>query len=240
MTTFDEIPDISTRPDGLGFLKLQIGGKKLKLGDIAWVSDKLATTQGAGLPLYRSLGMLARMKAGTPTGDVLTDVVSRMNDGASFTNSIRAHEDALGSLPCALIEAGEQSGTLQRAFDRISHNAEVQIRLRRKIRAAMSYPLIVLSISLVLIFVLLTFVVPQFATLFKNANESLPWLTKDLLWASKHVAWGFGIIIAIGAIIWTVMHFKMLPESSLEQLERVKYGVPVFGGLAKKTAVART
>jgi type IV pilus assembly protein PilC len=103
----------------------------------------------------------------------------------------------------------------------------------------MSYPLIVLSISLVLVFVLLTFVVPQFAKLFQDANEKLPALTSGLLWASHHVTWGFGGIIAFVAILFCIVHFKMLPETTLEQVERIKFGTPVFGSLAKKTAVAR-
>lgn len=232
-------PSAESSVAALGKRSFTLRRERVKLSDVAWMADKLATTQAAGLPTYRALGMLGRMKSGTALGAVLLDIQKQMGDGRSLSEGFRSHERSFGPLVCALIEAGEASGSLERALAKIAELTESAVRLRRKVRGAMMYPISVIVITTVLIAALLLFVVPKFADIYNQAGGQLPPLTIAIVTASKYAPY-----LAVGFTGLAIMFMGLLQRAKHDvalrrRLDRIKLRVPLTGSLVRKGADAR-
>lgn len=213
--------------------------KKASVKDIAWLARSLATTQASGLPVYPSLAILARQRAKTPMGKILSRVHQKVGDGASLTSAFTDEKDKVGDLACALIEAGEVSGRLDESLAHLASITESRLRIRRKIRSAMMYPMVVLSIAMLMTIAMLTFLVPQFEDIYSQLGGKLPLPTRIIIGLS-HILTTYWIlyVIAFVAIVGIVVQFQRSPKWKL-WLHRNLLRLPIFGKLVHKAAFAR-
>lgn len=212
---------------------------KMKLKDVAWVMDKLATTQNAGVPLYRALGMLSEMREGDPVSLVLDDIEAQMTQGKSFEASLRTHEKSFGPLVCSLIEAGAESGKLERSLRRAAELTDSKVRLRRKIKGAMIYPISVLVITTSLVAALLLFVVPRFEDIYSSVGSDLPAMTKFLVLLSNYAPLASLFVLALILIFYLIVRHSKKDENLRRKLDVIKMRIPVVGSLLRKGANAR-
>jgi type IV pilus assembly protein PilC len=227
------------RAAAIGRRQLHLGTPKVKLKDVAWAARNLATTQSAGLPVVRALRMLGRQRRGTPIGDTLLRVHESVVNGAALTEAFRSEERGLTSLTTALVEAGEANGKLDASLTKLAELCEARVRLRRKIASAMAYPLVMVTLVVLIFIAMLVFVIPTFSGLYDQLGGSLPWLTQILLTMSNVVRSKF-LFVLIGAVILTVAARNLRDTPRFRETKDVLLlKVPVLGDLFRSVAIAR-
>ena len=213
--------------------------KKASVKEIAWLARSLATTQASGLPVYPALAILARQRAKEPIGKILTRVHQKVGDGASLTSAFREENDNVGELSCALIEAGEVSGRLDESLAHLAQITESRVRIKRKIRSAMMYPMVVLFIAISMATAMFTMIVPQFEDIYKQLGGDLPLPTRIVIGLSHAmIRFWFVYPILLAIIVAIVVQFKRNMDWKMK-LHSTMLKIPIFGSLIHKAAFAR-
>lgn len=215
------------------------GRRKVKGGDLVIFGRQLATMVDAGLPLIQSLDTLAEQADSPSLKGVLEDVVKSIEQGATFSEAIAAHPKVFSSLFINMVKAGEASGTLAEILDRIAGYMESAIALKRKVKSAMMYPIIVCSMAITITTVLLIKVIPVFGKIYDSFGSALPTPTQMLLDFSGMLRSYFPFIL--GAIVVGIVLLKkyIKTEAGALRFDRFKFNVPIFGPIFRKVAVSR-
>ena len=213
--------------------------KRIKLKELAVMSRQMATMIGAGLSLLRTLNILAEQTESKPLAKILGQIRDEVETGISTSDAFAVHAEIFPPLMISMIRAGEAGGFLEGALDSIANNFEQEVKLRGKIKAAMTYPVIVLIMSLVSVVSMLVFIVPIFQKMFASLGGKLPLPTMILVYLSHAMVWvgPLMLIFSIAFAIWWPKNKNT--ERVRRVLDPLKLKLPVFGPLLKKIAVAR-
>lgn len=213
--------------------------KKIKLKELAVMSRQMATMIGAGLSLLRSLNILAEQTENSALAKILGKVRDDVETGVSTSDAFAKHAEIFPPLMISMIRAGEAGGFLEGALDSIAVNFEKEVKLKGKIKSALTYPVIVLIMSLVSVVSMLVFIVPVFQKMFTSLGGKLPLPTMMLVYLSQAMAWigPLMIVIFIAFSIWWPKNKNT--ERVRKRLDPLKLKLPVFGILMKKIAIAR-
>lgn len=202
-------------------------------------SRQLATLIGAGLPLSQSLHTVVEQTDNTRMKSVVQDILTSIEGGKALAEAFSRHPDVFDSVFISLVEAGETSGTLDKALERIAAQQEKDAEMMGKIKGAMIYPAIVLLVILgVMVFMLFT-IVPQVEKLYSDLNQELPFISQVMVGtASLILKFWWAVPIILGAIIYfSVQYFKT--EGGQRVMDNVKLNFPLFGPLFRKLYMAR-
>lgn len=214
--------------------------KKITTSDIAVFSRQLATMMRAGVPLVQSFEITGQGHSNPSMRDLILAVKSDVEAGGTFASAIRKHPLHFDDLFCNLVEAGEQSGALESLLDKIATYKEKTEALKTKIKKALTYPIAVLVVAFIVTAILLIFVVPIFADMFKDFGAELPAFTKFVVGLSDafinnwYMIFG-GVAIAITAFI----NAKKRSPKFRRYLDKLTLKAPVVSDLALKSSVAR-
>jgi type IV pilus assembly protein PilC len=214
-------------------------GPKVKLKDLAIFSRQFATMINSGLSLMRSLSILSEQTENKELARVIAEVRNEVEAGGALSASMGKHPKVFPPLMVNLCKAGEIGGFLDAVLLQIAENYEAEVKLRSKIKSAMTYPVVVGVIALIAMTVMLTFVVPSFAKIFSSLGSKLPAPTQVLVDLSHAMKYLLPLFI-IGSIVFTIVWKRVRDR---EEVRRVvdpwKLKVPVFGMLFQKVAIAR-
>ena len=181
------------------------GGGKIKPMDIAIFTRQLATMTKAGVPLIQAFDIVGEGIEKPALATMVTQIKNDIASGNSMASSIAKHPRHFDDLFCSLIDAGEQSGSLETMLDRVAIYKEKVEALKAKIKKAMTYPIAVISVAVIVTGILLIFVVPEFANTFKSFGSDLPAFTQWVVALSEFVQAKWWLILAIGiAIFFTI------------------------------------
>ncbi len=213
--------------------------KRIKLKELAVMSRQMATMIGAGLSLLRSLNILAEQTENAALAKILGKVRDEVETGVSTSDAFAMHPAVFPPLMISMIRAGETGGFLEGALDSIAVNFEKEVKLKGKIKSALTYPVIVLVMSLISVAAMLVFIVPVFQKMFTTLGGKLPLPTMMLVYMSQAMVWigPLMIVIFFTFSIWWPKNKNT--ERVRKRLDPLKLKLPVFGILMKKIAVAR-
>jgi type IV pilus assembly protein PilC len=213
---------------------------RTRLKDLAIFSRQFATMSSSGMSLLRSLAVLEDQTERTSLKKAIGEVRADVERGVSLSAALGRHDRVFPTLMVAMIRAGETGGFLDEALERIANNFEKDAELRAKIKSAMTYPVIVLLFSAVMITAVLIFIVPIFENMFKQFGGELPLPTRIIVTASHNLVWIGPLFVAAAVTGWTLFRreLRRRPELRL-RVDRVKLRLPVFGPLFTKIAVSR-
>ncbi|MEA1867074.1 MAG: type II secretion system F family protein [Thermodesulfobacteriota bacterium] len=213
--------------------------KKVTTKDIVIFTRQLSTMIDAGLPLIQGLEILASQQENKTFKKILMDTKSDVEGGSTFADALKKHPKQFDRLFCNMIAAGEMGGILDDVLKRLADYMEKALRLKRKVKGALTYPVIVLGISALVIGVILIFVIPVFEQMFAEFGGSLPVPTQMVVNLSKFVKSYF--LVIIGAVVIMVFLFKKYykTEKGKRVVDRLILKSPVFGPLLRKVAVAK-
>lgn len=200
---------------------------------------QLATLIGAGLPLSQSLHTVMEQTENKQLQSVIQEVSSAVEGGKSLSDSFAEHPKVFNEVFISLLRAGELSGTLDEALQRIASQQEKDAAVVSKIRGALTYPIIVLVVIFgVMAFMLFT-VVPQVEKLYKDLGKELPWITQIMVNTANFLIhfWWLAIIIAGIGIYFLIQYLRT--ESGIRFMDTFKLKVPVFGKMFVKLYMAR-
>ncbi len=220
-------------------MEINLRPGRVKLKDLAVFCRQFATMVNSGLPILRALAILSEQTPSKELAKILVQVRTDVEQGSSLSGALRKHPKAFNDLFVAMVQAGETGGVLDDVLLDIADTIETEVELRRKIKSAMTYPVVVVILVLFIMAAMLLFIVPQFETIYASLNSSLPLPTRILLGASKLVRtyWWMVILGAIGGR-YAFRRYKATPQGRA-QVDQVKIRVPVFGPLFHKVALAR-
>lgn len=227
---------ISNRDEGgiFRFLKNRISAK-----DKVVFSRQLSTLIGAGLPLTQSLQTTIEQTENKHLANIAQGVLTSVEGGNTLADSFSKYPEAFDRVFVSLVEAGESSGTLDKALLRLAAQQEKDAEMMSKIRGAMIYPLIVLVvIFLVLGFMLFT-VVPQIEKLYDDLKQNLPWVTEVMVGAANFVINFWWLIIILAGIGSYFLAQYLKTEEGIQTKDSLKLNMPLFGDLFKKLYMAR-
>jgi type IV pilus assembly protein PilC len=215
------------------------GRTGVKLKDVAVFSRQFATMINSGLSLLRSLSILAEQTENKALGAVIQHVRIDVEKGSSLSAALSKHPKVFNRLYVSMVKAGEVGGALDDVLLRLASTIEKQLELRRKVRSAMTYPIVVAFLVLGIVSAMLLFIIPMFKSLYKELGGKLPLPTQVLIDISSFVR-GLWYFVAI-AMIAAVVAFRrwVNTEKGRKQWDRIKLRGPVFGALVRKTALAR-
>lgn len=216
-------------------------GKKKKAGDkdVAIAIRQLATMVRAGLALPRALQVLVSQAENPALEEVLRDLATEVEGGSSLAAAMDEHAKLFPPITRSLVAAGEVGGFLDRALASAAAGMESDLRLRRTIKGAMVYPVVVLCIAMVAALVMLLFIVPVFQGIFEGMGAELPFVTQMMVDASevlKVIALPIIVLIVV-AVRWWRRHRRDLAVR--QRFEPALLRMPVVGKLVGKLAVAR-
>ena len=241
---------------GGGKKKKKKGGFNLTLPSIGRVGLKkmtlftrqLSTLQDAGLPLLRSLQILEQQQKPGKLKSILGGVCEDVEAGATLSDALAKHPKAFDRLYCKMVAAGEVGGVLDVILQRLADFMEKGQRLRRRIKGAMIYPCVVITIAVLIVTGIMYYVIPKFQSIFEDFGVKLPGITLWLISASKWVAGTASPNQAVPGAVWVVtspvmlfLFFKLIRKTTFGRaatdLLRTKF--PVIGPLVKKASIAR-
>ena len=212
---------------------------RIKSKDVAVFSRQFATMINAGLSLLRSLSVLEEQTSSKPLAKIIGEVRRDVERGVGLSVALDKHPKAFGELYTAMVRAGEAGGVLDDTLLRLADALESAVALRSKIKSAMAYPVVVLSMVAMVVIAMMLFVVPIFVDLYASAGGELPVPTKILIGASNIVTgywWIAGPLTGL-AVFGFRRWINTPPGRSV--WDRFKLKMPVFGGVVHKTAISR-
>jgi type IV pilus assembly protein PilC len=212
--------------------------EKAKLKDLAVFSRQFATMVNSGLPLLRSLAILESQTQSKYLAKVVGQVRLDVEQGSSLSGALAKHPRAFSELYVSMVRAGETAGTLDDVLLRLADTIERDVSLRRQIKSAMTYPIVVTGLVIVILTAMLIFVVPTFKDLYQQLGGTLPLPTRILVAVSDIVRGSFLIVAAL--IIAFVFLFRWWRKGPGKLAwDRFKLRIPIFGKLFHKSALAR-
>lgn len=214
--------------------------KPIKPLDIAFFTRQLATMMASGVPIIQAFEIIAEGAENPNVAKLVTDIKNNVASGSSLAESLRQHPKYFDDLFCNLVESGEQSGRLESLLDRIATYKEKTEALKAKIRKAMTYPIAVIVVAVVVTVIMLLKVVPSFQDVFDSFGADLPAFTMFVIGLSEWLqAWwfvGFILLIAAG-YTYTQVHRRSKPFRDYQ--DRALLKAPVVGDIVYQAAVAR-
>jgi type IV pilus assembly protein PilC len=214
--------------------------KRVTLKDLAIFTRQFATMTSSGLTLLRSLAILEEQTEKERLAKAIHDVRRDVEGGTSLSGALARQDRVFPQLMVAMIRTGETGGFLDSALDRIASTFEKDSNLRATIKSALTYPIIVICFSIVMITGVLIFIVPIFERMFRQLGGNLPLPTKIMVTIS-HQMWWLGPLVVGVAAVSAIAFRKKLREDPDWRLafDRLKLRLPVFGPLFKKIAISR-
>ena len=215
-------------------------GTGVKTRDVVIFARQFATMIDAGLPLVQALDILAKQTENKRFAKILEDVKERVEGGASFSDGLRGHPKVFDDLFVNMIQAGEVGGILDTILNRLATYMEGSMKLRRKVKGAMVYPIAIAFVAIIVIVVLLWKVIPVFEKMFVDMGAgSLPGITQLIMdmsrWFGRNAHWVF--LSGIGFIVlWRML---MRTRKGRHMLHRILLRLPLIGSTLLKAVVAR-
>jgi len=214
--------------------------QKITPKDIALVTRQIATMLMAGVPLIQSIEMIGSGSSNKSVSKLMESIADEVKAGQPLSQALRRHPRYFDDLYCDLVASGEQSGALDKIFDRVAIYKEKSEALKSKIKKAMFYPIAVLVIALIVTSILLIFVVPQFQDIFAGFGAELPAFTLFVIGISEFMQeywWMMLIVIVVFGWAFKEAHLKSLKLR--DATDRAILKLPVIGMILNKAAVAR-
>lgn len=201
---------------------------------------QLSTLQDAGLPILRSLRILEGQCKPGVLKNSLTDVVEDIESGQTLSEAFAKHPKAFDRLYCNMIKAGEAGGALEAILQRLADFKEKAQSLKRKIKGAMVYPIVVIFVACVIVGFILYFIIPKFEAIFLDFGVDLPNMTIVLIEASHFLIKYFYLVFLTPIFIWIFIKLLYRNKTGAYVCDRILLMIPVMGTIAEKSTVART
>jgi type IV pilus assembly protein PilC len=212
---------------------------RVKLDDLVVFSRQLATMVDAGITLLQALSILAEQSESKALAVTTQFIRNDIEGGSSLSAALQKHPNVFSELYVSMVEAGETSGKLDEILDRVATYLEKANALQRKIRSSLIYPVVVISLAMIITTVLLVKVVPIFKGIFETLGGTLPLPTQILINVSEIMRKNFFIVVIALFIIGFLLKKYISTPGGRYKFDRVLLKLPVFGPLLRKVAVAR-
>ncbi|NRA95380.1 MAG: type II secretion system inner membrane protein GspF [Planctomycetes bacterium] len=212
---------------------------KANPGELSIVTRQLSTLLSAGISAVDALKAIIEQVESRDMEKVLRDVREKVTQGDTLGEALGRHPRFFNELFCNMVKAGEASGQLDTILTRLASYIVRQNRLRQKLSGAMTYPIVMIIVGILVVTVLMTFVVPKLTTLFKKVGEGLPAITQALIAISQFFQGYWWSIFVLMFLVWLFIRAMKSSEQGLLRYDRARMSLPIVGDLLRKTSIAR-
>ena len=235
-----KIKEIDEKKEEVGFLNLDIGAGRLNKKAFIVMCSQFSIILRSGVPIVRTVQLIGGKTTDKPLKKMLEKIAVDVEGGRSLSSAFEEHGAKL--LPQTFIEtlrAGEESGNLDRSFDTMYRHYDKQMKMGNKVKSAMSYPMFVLGIAVVVVVILMVKVIPSFMTFFEEADAELPLPTRILIGVSDFFRYRYPIIIAVIAVF--VIAYQMISHTETGRLglAQLQLKLPILGNIAELNAASQ-
>lgn len=218
---------------------LRLFSKRVKSGTILNFTHELSTMLSAGLPLDRSLSILAELEKNPDFKSVILDINKGIHGGDTFADCLGRHPQVFSEIYVSTVRAGEASGSLEPVLVRVKKFMEETEKLKEDIKSALIYPLLLTIVGGSAILLMLLFVIPKFTVIFADMGGEMPLPTRMLLFVSGTIAgyWWVGAGLLAGFFFWA--RRKMRTEEGRLFFDRLTLDIPLMGEVLRKAVISR-
>lgn len=208
--------------------------------DIVLIIRQLATMLKAGVTIAQAFEMMAQTQTKSGNRHLLLDIKCNIEVGNSLSSSLKKHPRHFDRLFCGILEAGEQAGLLDSMVDRLATYREKMMRIKAKIKSALTYPIAVLTVAMIVTAVILIKVIPSFKKVFADFKAELPMPTQIVIAMSDFmVAYWYIIFGAMAALVYFLRQAVRHSPIVRARCDRILLGFPLFGEIVRKAIIAR-
>lgn len=231
---------ISAKPKAISLKLPTIRKAKIKDKDIVVFTRQFSTMIDAGLPLVQCLEILSKQTENKAFAKVISDVKVDVETGSTYADALKKHPRTFTELYVNMVAAGEAGGILDTIMNRLAAYIEKTMKLKKKVKGAMIYPAVVVSVAILVIAIIMIFVVPTFAKMFTQLGGVLPLPTRIVIGISNFLG-GIGGLIILLSIVGLVIFITQFrrTEYGKRLIDKILLKLPVFGILIRKVAVAK-
>jgi len=236
-----EVKETSSRPKDVpsGPTSISTLFRRVKQGELSIMTRQLSILLGAGVTLVASLDTLISQITNPLLKKIMAQIKESINEGNSLAFSLSRHPKIFSQVYINMVRAGEASGSLDLVMERLAEFSERQETLKGRVKAAMAYPVFMFFIGTIILFCLVTFVVPQITSIFTDMHQTLPLPTLALIGASNFLkSFWWLVLLVLGGVIMLVKKLIKTPKGRA-LWDEVKLRTPVFGIINAKMAMAR-
>ena len=214
-------------------------GKKVRSSDITMMTRQFATLVNANIPIVETLDALSEQVENERLKLILTEAKQKVNEGASIADALSAHSATFSPLYINMIRAGEASGTLGLVLTRLAEYTEKQSVLKNKIVSSMAYPILMIAVSIIIIGILFSVVIPKITVVFEDMQTALPIYTVVLIAISNFMR--NNILYVVGAIALAAIIFTryIRTENGRKEWDKTKLKLPLFGKIIRLTSISQ-
>lgn len=220
-------------------ISFSVGKKKVKVRDLSVFCRQFSSILKAGVNVINALGMLGDQTESKVLRAAIKNVQSNVEKGETLANAMRMEGSTFPPLLISMVAAGEASGSLETAVERMAVQFEKDAKLQGMVKKAMIYPIVLLFVAIGVVIVMMVFVIPNFMEMFEGLDAEMPFMTVLVINMSNFVInkWWLLIAIVIGVAVAYNMYYRT--DAGRHMIDGIKIKIPVFGLLAVKTACAR-
>ncbi|MFM9167338.1 MAG: type II secretion system F family protein, partial [Verrucomicrobiota bacterium] len=212
---------------------------KVTQDDVTVMTRQLATLITAGLPLLRALELIAKQERNLAFKDILTNVAESVAQGNNLSEALQSHPKVFDKLFVNMIRAGEAGGVLDKVLDRLARFREKASRIQKKVKSAMVYPGVVLSVAIIIVYVLMVKVVPSFQKLLDGQKTQMPPLTQFVVGISKVLTEFWFVTPVAVAGIWFGLKYWLATPKGKALFDRMIFRLPKVGTFVQIVSVSR-
>ena len=224
---------------GQGLGSMEIGSKRLNTRELVMISRQLASLLSAGITVVRSLDMLYQQCETKRSKRCIGEIYEQIQSGRSLSDAFKDQKEALPTIMCSMVAAGEESGRLDEIMERLAVHFQKESKLKNKISSAMVYPKILFFVTIAIVIGLMTFLVPGIAQTIKELGGDLPGLTKFIMAVSDSmVNYWYIYALVVGGGWFTFTTWKR-SEKGHAQWDMLMLRIPIVGKATKMNAAAR-
>lgn len=220
-------------------LSFSVGKKKVKTRDLSVFCRQFSSILKAGVNVINALGMLGDQTESKVLRTAIKDVQSNVEKGETLANAMRMEGGVFPPLLISMVAAGEASGSLEIAIERMAIQFEKDAKLQGMVKKAMIYPIVLLFVAVGVVIVMMVFVIPNFMDMFEGLDAEMPFMTVLVINMSNFIIdkWWMLIAIVVGVAVAYNMYYRT--DAGRHMVDAIKIKIPVFGLLTVKTACAR-
>lgn len=236
-----EIKETSSKPKDLRSRQISVSAllKRIKPGEISVATRQLSILLGAGVPLVGSLDALISQIVNPPFKKTMAEIKESVNEGNSLAYALSQHSRIFSNIYVNMVRAGEASGSLDVVLERLADLSERQEALKGRFKAALAYPIFMFFIGTLVIFFLVTFVVPNITQVFGEMHQTLPIPTVVLIAVSNSLkSFWWLILMAAGCGFVIIRHLIKTPKGQ-HVWDRISLSIPILGSMNRKMVLAR-
>jgi len=235
------VVDINEKSGGKSFSSMLADGKRIKSKDITVFSRQFATMINSGLAMLRALYILENQTQNAKLKKIIGAVRSDVEGGSALSDALEKHPKVFNRLYVSMVRAGEVGGILDETLQRVATQLEAEDSLKRMVRSAMVYPLLIAVFALLVLTAMMMFIIPIFSKMYADLGSKLPLLTRIMVNISDTMrsVWGIFIFAAIFGVIYGIVRLKRTPRGTAVW-DRAKLHIPMgIGDIIRKLAMAR-